>query len=96
MLNVSEATVSDCYSQSPQGKFYWTAGKRADTTNQSEFVWRVGAQNYSMAFHNWHRDEPSLDGGCVNVWEIDSYSWNDLPCTSWHVCSVCEFGKRVQ
>jgi len=89
----SETSVAGCNSLSPYGKFYWTAGKRAgDPHPQSEFVWKIGAQDYPMAFHKWYINEPSNDGDCVNVWEIDSYSWNDLPCTSWDVCSVCEIG----
>jgi len=88
----SETSVAGCFSMSPFGKFYWTAGKAADPHSQSEFVWKVGAQDYPMAFYKWHVGEPSYDGQCVHMWEIDSYSWNDASCTS-DFCSVCEVGK---
>jgi len=85
-----ETAVAGCYS------LYWTAGKRADSNPQSEYVWRVGAQVYPMAFHKFDVNEPSYNGQCVHIWESNSYSWNDLPCTSWQICSVCEFGRQVQ
>jgi len=86
------AMVAGCYSLMPYGKYYWTAGQRVDLTTESEFVWRVGMQDYPMTFHKWDAGQPDYyehSEYCMHVYEANVYSWNDIHCTI-AICAVCE------
>ena len=74
------------------GYNYWTAGQRVDPTTESEFIWRVGTDEYPMTYEHWKTGEPNYGGSnehCAHLWGKYNNYWNDLDCEV-ELCAVCE------
>jgi len=94
--NISETTLSECYTHTTHGLFLWTAGQRTDPSSQSKFVWRTSNTYTTVSgmhfYTNWASGQPDYDHGddaCMNLWDRFSYKWFSNPCY-YNGCSVCE------
>jgi len=75
------------------GYNYWIAGQRVDPTTESEFIWRVGTDEYPMTYEHWQTGEPNYGGAngehCAHLWGKYNNYWNDLHCEA-ELCAVCQ------
>ena len=59
----------------------------------NNYKWVGNISKNLIDFQNWENGEPSLNGCCVLINQIDG-TWNDIPCerTRHAVCGICGIG----
>ncbi|XP_045479170.1 perlucin-like [Harmonia axyridis] len=84
--------ISDHLSKHAKGiDHFWTSG--SDLGEEGKFVW-LSTGKY-LNYTNWSPPQPDNSGkieNCLELWKIDRYIWNDIPCTNQYnfICEMKE------